>query len=220
MLQHNFRNRSTVFDAVVGLNFFFEERALNILVRNLNSLDVGAEQSTDKFVNFVHSQLPRQEAERLEREIRMFGSIRRLPSDLERTILFSDVNLQWDEGSRSFVSVGKLGIAAVGSTQINRSVNGVLQVIRSPRGDVLNLYLEIAPRIWYFFSYSDGLMQAISSEDDFNDLITEQRASRRRLRGDGESRYEFGISTLRHRNLFLSNISRIRESLAENEEDQ
>ncbi|MCL2414269.1 MAG: hypothetical protein FWC94_03345 [Bacteroidales bacterium] len=219
MLQHNFRNNSTVFDAVIGLDFFFEQRALNILVRNLESLAVGAEQSTDKFVDFVRSQLPQEEAERLEREIRMFGAVRRLPSDLERTILFSDVNLQWDEGSRSFVSVGKLGVAAVGSTQINRSVNGVLQLIRSPRGDVLNLYLEIAPRIWYFFSYSDGLMQAISSEDDFNDLITEQRVSRRRLRGDGGGRYEFGISTLRHRNLFLSNISRIRENLADDDED-
>ncbi|MCL2416341.1 MAG: hypothetical protein FWD02_00190 [Bacteroidales bacterium] len=220
MLQHNFRSGSTVFDAVIGLDFFFEQRALNILVRNLESLDVGAEQSTDKFVNFIRSQLPRQEAERLEREIGMFGSIRRLPSDLERTILFSDVNLQWDEGSRSFVSVGKLGVAAVGSTQINRSVNGILQVIRSPRGDVLNLYLEIAPRIWFFFSYSDGLMQAISSDDDFNDLITSQRASNRRLRGEGRGRYEFGISTLRHRNLFLSNINRIRESQAEFDEEE
>ena len=220
LLQHNFHEDLTSFDAVIGLNFFFEQRALNILIESLESLNVGAEQNTDKFVDFIRTQVPRRDADRLETEIGMFGSMRRMPSNLERTILFSDVKLYWDEGSRSFVSIGNLGVAAIGSTQINRSVNGVMQIIRGPRGHTLNLYLEIAPREWYFFSYSDGLMQVISSEADFNDLITEQRASRRRQRGgEGRGRYEFGISTLRHRSVFLSNINRIRENFAEFDDD-
>jgi len=221
LLQHDFRSGATTFDAVIGLDFFFEQGALNILTESLESLNTGADQNIDKFVDFIHSQVPQREAERLEREISAFGSIRRLPSNLERTILFSDVNLQWDERTRSFVSVGTLGVASIGSTQINRSVNGALQIIRRARGgDVLNLYFEIGPREWFFFSYSDGLMQAISSEDEFNDLITEQRPSRRRMRGgEGRGRFEFGISTLRHRNLFLSNINNIRQNLAEFDDD-
>jgi len=222
LLRHDFRDNSTLFDAVIGLNFFIDPRALKILTESLEHGEAGAEQNTDKFVDFLHSKLPRREAERLEREIETFGSVRRFPSALERTILFSDVKMLWDERSRSFVSIGKLGVAAVGQTQINRYVNGALQVVRSRRGDVVNLYLEISRREWYFFSYSDGLMQVISSEDDFNELITSQKASRRRQRGgEGRGRYEFGISTIRRRNDFLTRVNAIRENLAEiDEEDE
>jgi hypothetical protein len=220
ILQHNYRDNSTLFDAVIGMKFFFDEKALKILTESLELGDAGAEQNTDKFVDFIYSKLPGREAERLEREIETFGSVRRIPSNLEQTILFSDVKLLWDEKSRSFVSIGKLGIAAIGQTQINKYINGTLQVLKSRRGDVINLYLEISRREWYFFSYSDGLMQVIASEPDFNDLITAQKASKRKQKGgEGKGRYEFGISTIRRKNDFVSRVNAIRENLDETDEE-
>jgi hypothetical protein len=221
LLRHDYRDNSTLFDGVIGMKFFFDEKALKILTESLEVGDAGAEQNTDKFVDFIYSKLPRREAERLEREIETYGAVRRIPASLEQTILFSDVKLLWDERSRSFVSVGKLGIAAIGQTQINKYINGTLQIIKSRRGDVINLYLEISRREWYFFSYSDGLMQVISSESDFNDIITSLKASKRRQRGgEGRGRYEFGISTMRRRTDFLTRVTAIRENLADIEDDE
>jgi len=221
LMRHDYRDKSTLFDGVIGMGFFFDEKALKILVESLESGGDGVEQNTDKFVDFIHSKLPRRDAQRLEREIEIYGSVRRFPANLERTILFSDVKLLWDERSRSFVSVGKLGIAAIGQTQINKYVNGTLQIVKSRRGDVINLYLEVSRREWYFFSYSDGLMQVISSESDFNDIITSLKASKRRQTGgEGRGKYEFGISTLRRRADFLSRITAIRENLADTNEEE
>jgi hypothetical protein len=219
-LQHEYRNNLTTFDAVIGLGFFFDEKALKILIESLEFGDDGAEQNTDKFIDFIHSKFPKREAERLEKELETFGALRRIPSALERTLLFSDVNMVWDDKSRSFISIGKLGIAAVGQTQINKYVNGILQVVKSRRGDVINVYFEISRREWYFFSYSDGLMQAISSEPDFNELITSQKASKRKQKGGtGKGKYEYGISTVRRRAEFLSRANAIRENLAEPDDE-
>ena len=220
-LRHNYRDKSTIFDGVIGMSFFFDDKALRMFFESLESATGdGAEQNTDKFVDFLYSKLPRRDAERLEREIAMLGAYRRLPSSLERTILFSDVRLRWDERSRSFVSVGKLGIAAIGPNQLNKYVDGTLQIIKSRRGDVINLYLEANRREWYFFSYSDGLMQVISSNTDFNDAITSVKASRRKQRGgEGRGSYEFGLSTARRRSDFVLRVNAIKNSFEKSEFD-
>jgi len=65
------------------------------------------------------------------------------------------------------------------------------------------------------------LMQVISSESDFNDIITSLKASKRRQTGgEGRGKYEFGISTLRRRSDFLSRITAIRENLADTNEEE
>jgi hypothetical protein len=215
-LRHNYRQNTTLFDGVIGIRFFLDDKALKLFFESLESAaGEGAEQNTDKFTDYVYSKLPQREAERLNREIEMYGSVRRIPSTLERTILFSDVKLQWDERSRSFVSLGKLGIAAVGQTQINKYINGTIQITKSRRGDVINLYIEVSRREWYFFSYNDGLMQVISSNPDFNDAISSVKPSKRKQSsGEGRGKYEFGISTSRRRTDFLSRVNAIKENLA------
>ncbi len=41
-------------------------------------------------------------------------------------------------------------------------------------GNMLNLYIEISPREWYFYTYRQGQMEAISSDDAFNKLLIEK----------------------------------------------
>ncbi|MCL2682412.1 MAG: hypothetical protein FWE63_02850 [Bacteroidales bacterium] len=213
-LYHNYRGNTTFFDGVIGLKFFFDEKALKLFSESLEKAEGGgAEQNTDKFVDYLHSRLSKREAERLEKEIEMYGAYRRLPPNIEQTILFSDVKMQWDETSRSFVSIGKLGVAAIGQNQINKYVNGTLQIVKSRRGDEINLYVELSRREWYFFSYSDGLMQVISSDSDFNDLITSLKPSNRKQKGgEGRGSYEFGLSTSRKKTDFLLRTNTIRKS--------
>ncbi|MDR0438189.1 MAG: hypothetical protein LBH22_07815 [Bacteroidales bacterium] len=220
-LYHNYRENTMLFDGIIGMKFFFDEKALKLFSESLEDADgSGAEQNTDKFVDYLYSKLSQREAERLEKEIEMYGAYRRLPSNMEQTILFSDVKMQWDEASRSFVSIGKLGIAAIGQNQINKYVNGTLQVIKSRRGDVINLYVEISRREWYFFSYSDGLMQVISSDPGFNEVITSLKPSKRKQKGgEGRGSYEFGLSTTRKGTDFLFKANAIRKSFDRSDSD-
>ncbi len=221
-LYHNYNASSTLFDGVINMKFFFDEKAMKLFYDAVESAaGSGAEQNTDKFINYLYAKLPVRDAERLEREITTYGSYRRLPSALEKTILFSDVKMQWDEKTRSFVSTGKLGIAAIEQGQINKYVDGTLQIVKSRRGDVINLYVEVSRRDWYFFSYSDGLMQVISSNMEFNDIITGLKASKRKQRsGEGRGSYEFDISTTRKRTDFLRAINSIKQRSEQSDLDE
>ncbi|MDR2907735.1 MAG: hypothetical protein LBU91_07090 [Bacteroidales bacterium] len=222
-LYHNYRDASTLFDGVIGLKFFFDEKALEQFSASLEKAEGdGAEQSIDKFMDYVYAELPQRDAERALREIETYGALRRIPSELEQTILLSDVKMQWDNVSRSFVSMGKLGIATVGENQINKYVNGTLQIIKSRRGDAINLYVEISRREWYFFSYSDGLMQVISSDEDFNDAILMLKASKRKQKkgGEGSGSYEFDLSSMRKKTDFVFKTNAIRNAMNEEEESE
>ncbi len=220
-LYHDYKDQSILFDGVIGMNFFFDEKALKMFAESLEDADgSGVEQNTDKFIDYIYSKVSQRDAERLEKEIEMYGAYRRLPSEIEKTILFSDVKMQWDENSRSFVSLGKLGVAAIGSTQINKYLNGTLQIVKSRRGDVINLYIELGRRDWYFFSYSDGLMQVISSNSDFNDAITMLKASKRKSReGKGRGSYEFNISTVRRKTDFQFRTNAIKNNFSGEDDD-
>jgi hypothetical protein len=221
-LYHNYRDNATLFDGVIGTKFFFDDKAMKNFYDALESGGgSGAEQNTEKFIDYFYSKLPRRDAERLEREIGTFGAYRRLPSGIENTILLSDVKMHWDEKSRSFVSIGKLGIAAIGQDQLNRYVDGAIQITKSRRGDVINLYFEISSRNWYFFSYSDGLMQAVSSDSDFNEILASLKHSKRKQKGgEGRGSYEFGLSANRRRTDFLSRINAIRSNIEQSENEE
>jgi hypothetical protein len=61
-------------------------------------------------------------------------------------------------------------------------------------------------------------MQIISSEEDFNEIITSQKAKKRKQTGKG-GKYEYDISTLRRRMDFVSRINTIKKSFGDEDED-
>ena len=72
--------------------------------------------------------------------------------------------------------------------------------------DVLNkvMYLEIDKNNWYFFTYTRGIMQAISSNTDFNSAITETKPDKRKSKASkGQQPYQFMYSTDRKKRDFL-----------------
>jgi hypothetical protein len=89
------------------------------------------------------------------------------------TIVFSDLKLVWSPKYNSYRSVGKLGISNIGATDINAKVNGLVEIRKnSIMGDEMYVFLELSPENWYYMGYKDGQMGLISSDDNFNALIT------------------------------------------------
>ena len=69
---------------------------------------------------------------------------------------------------------------------------------------MLNLYLEIDRRHWYFFSYSNNVLQSISSQTDFNKILRDIKAEKRKDEVEkGETAYRYIISTTQKKNRFL-----------------
>lgn len=208
---NNMRSNEATFDLVMPVNFFFHPEALKMMGQSLftnNSL-TGIETSENgKIKRAFTEMLGEKEAEKVVNEINMYGALRKVPDKLEYTMLLTDVKFRYDSTTKSFISMGEIGVGNIGKTQVNKYVKGNIQIIKKRSGDILTVYLELDESEWYFFNYSNNLMQAYSSMKDFNDFITQEKPEKRRLEAeDGKPNYSYYISTERKRNDFLKRMA-------------
>jgi 5-keto 4-deoxyuronate isomerase len=112
-----------------------------------------------------------------------------ISSKLNTTFVISKANLRYSEQSSSFYSVGKIGIAGIGSTDINAEIEGMLEIKKTAEGDEFYLYLEPSTDVWYFMGYLKNEMGVISSDGEFNNAVTAK--SKGVKKGSGKNAYTF-----------------------------
>jgi hypothetical protein len=104
-------------------------------------------------------------------ELKLFGFVKVYPPELTHTITFTHTKLTWDDESNSYYYVGKVGIGSMGKVQINRVVDAYIEVFKKRSGDIMDVYLKLDDNNWFYFGYTRGVMQIISSEEKLNDHI-------------------------------------------------
>ena len=196
---------STRFALGIALDFFFSDPALDRLKDNLQKSELPAlDVNSGIYQELLNGLLGSGQAAEVVNELNLSGQLRRPPAELVKTLLLADVNLVWDPRLKSYISEGPIGIAGIQRDMINRKVNGYLEIGKRRTGDILNLYIEISNTEWYFFTYGNGIMQAISSNNDFNNIIAGIKEDKRTLKGSQEEEgYQFIISTPDRRIAFL-----------------
>ncbi|MBW6490103.1 MAG: hypothetical protein K0B15_02800 [Lentimicrobium sp.] len=196
---------STKFNLALALNFFFSDPALGKLRESLLKAELqGTNVNSESYHSLLTGLAGARQAEEILNELNTTGNLRRPPVELVQSIILTDVEMRWDENLKSFVSKGQLGIAGILRDQVNRKVNGYIEIGKRRTGDILNLYIEISNTEWYFFTYGNGIMQAISSNNDFNNILAGLKEDKRRLKAQGSGEeYQFIISTPERRIAFL-----------------
>lgn len=121
--------------------------------------------------------------DKLVSELNLFGKFKKVPDEFKHDLLFSDVKFQWEKGTRSFISVGQLGLGLIGKTQVHKYVDGYIQVIRKKNKEAIHIYFEVDPGTWFYFSYSKGIMKVLSSESSFNATISSLKEDKRSNKG-------------------------------------
>ena len=137
-------------------------------------------------------------------ELNTTGQIKRPPAEIIQTITLSNLEMVWDENLKSFLSEGQIGVAGISRDPVNRMANGYLEIGKRRTGDILNLYIEVSKTEWFFFSYGNGVMQAISSDNEFNAILASLKEDKRSIKTKGtEEAYQFIISTPERRIAFM-----------------
>ena len=201
---------STSFQLVLGLDFPFEDKALELIVENISGKNLqGLNLNNTVFLKAITDILGEKNAEKIIADLKLFGRFRKYPSELEHTIMFSDVKFSWNYATRSYVSYGPIGIGSIGKTQLNRYVDGYIEIAKKKTGDVINIYLEFERgRYWYYFNYRNNLLQTISSNTEYNNMIREMKEQKKTSKGgkEDDDTYRFSISNLRKKTDFLRRI--------------
>jgi hypothetical protein len=199
---------SVTFDMLLTLDFFFDDGALDKMADALvTSADLKpTDFSRPVFEKGMREMLGKEQADKLISQLNLYGSYKKFPDELKKTIFFTDLKLKWNKDTRSYTSNGKIGIGNMGKTQINKYVDGRLELVKKRGGDILNVYLEIDPNNWYYFNYTRGTMLAVSSNEAFNTAIKELKQEKREKAGDKEKKepnYYFNVCPPSKKTQFL-----------------
>ncbi len=208
---------STIFDMIMTLNFFFDDGAIDkmgdAIVANteLTATDFGR----PVFEKGMREMLGKELADKLISQLNLYGSYKKFPDELKKTLFISDIKMKWNKETRSYTSYGKIGISNINKAQINKYVDGRIEIIKKRGGDILNIYLELDANNWYYFNYTRGTMLAVSSNEAFNTAIKELKPEKRQKDGDKEKKepnYNFNITTAAKKTQFLRKTETKEES--------
>jgi hypothetical protein len=206
VLEHNQLDGEVIMDMVVVVDFFFNEDALKKMTKKLleaSSLDP-AKLDRPTFEKGLREIVGAVEGDKLIAQANLNGEFKKVPNSLDKTIVFNDLKMRWSQDSKSFKSFGKLGLSNIKNKQINKYVNGKVELIKKRSGDVFTIYLEVDKNNWYFFTYTRGIMQVISSDSDFNADITDMKPDKRKSKGlKGQELYQYMYSSPKKKKEFL-----------------
>jgi hypothetical protein len=189
---------SVSFDMLMTTDFFFDEGALDKMSEAIvNFADLKpTDFSRPVFEKGMREMLGKEQADKLISQLNLYGSYKKFPDELKKTIFFTDVKMKWNKDTRSYTSNGKIGIGNMGKTQINKYVDGRVELVKKRGGDILNIYIELDPNNWYYFNYTRGTMLAVSSNEVFNTALKELKPEKREKAGDKDKKepnYYFNI---------------------------
>ncbi len=98
-----------------------------------------------------------------------------ISSELNRSFVFSKVDLAWSNQHRSFYSTSDLDLASLKKNDIRAKVNGYLEVQIAESPQSVTLFLEFSTDAWYCLSFSGARSRMISSDPEFNqELLTKK----------------------------------------------
>jgi hypothetical protein len=214
-MTHNSIENKTELNVMLGFDFYIADNIINVMAAEIDSfpslpaVDLNNPVITKGTIDLIG----KEKYDAMKSELSLFGTLKTAPAELKHTIMFNMLKLRWDDESNSWVSVGKIGVASINNVQINKQVDGLLELQIKRSGDILDFYLQIDRRTWYYFGYTRGVMQIHSSNREFLDKMEKLKPTERRLKvtGGGEESYIYMISTDVKKNSFLRRYRDLQE---------
>lgn len=205
--KHDIENSRSEFDLVMGLNFYMAPEMVVLMGNEIDSFPdlqaVDLLRSPNK--KAMNAWVGEKRAQELQDELNLFGTIKSLPDELYYTILLNELHLVWDDNTNSYHSVGKIGIASINGIQINKLVDGFFELRIKRSGDMMDLYLQLDRRNYYYFGYTRGVMQTLSSNRQYVETIMNMKTRDRKSDTEtSDTPYTYLISTDRKKDNFFA----------------
>jgi hypothetical protein len=219
---HKSVSNETEMDVMLGLDFFIADNIIGVMAEELDSMPSlpAADLNRPVYTKGIVDLIGKSRFDAMKSELSLFGTLKEMPPELKHTILFNELKLKWDDESNSWVSVGKIGIASINNTQINKRVDGLLELQIKRSGDILDLYLQIDRRTWYYFGYTRGVMQIHSSNSELLDRMMKLKPNERRQKVTSGESYIYMVSTDVKKNAFLRRYREITEKQQQGQEQE
>ena len=193
----NLTSKEYSLDLIFGIDFMFLDKCMDIMTNDIKALSEDVvDMDRTVYSKAVTDLVGKEKAEKYFTGLSM-GKFNKYPEELIHTLVFNELNLDFDKKERIYVSNGEIGIATINKHQVNQLVNGKIEITKRRSGNKLVIYLEM-DGAWYYFSYKRSVFRIASSNKDFNKLIMEVKPDDRRIKPKkGEKGYSYYPATVR-----------------------
>lgn len=202
-------NRVTI-ETFLTVDFMFDRNILRDIADTLINQPKfrPADLTSRTFRRGIVEMLGNERAAEIQSELQLYGTIRRKPQELERTFVFSYVDFVWDTVASAYRSVGQLGLHSVLGRDVNKMVDGYIEIAKLYAGHILTIYFELDDK-WYFFHYNREAMQFVAAESHFNLAIEAIKESNRVMNVQRrEAQYRYHLSSEAVKNNFVGRFKR------------
>lgn len=204
----------------LAIRFPFNQQALDYmgveLYEDMNLTPIELEVS--KYQDQLVALFGQEKGVELFEDLLITGEWKTIPKDMDYTLYFSNVRMQWDPILNSYVSYGDVELSMVGKYQINKNIRAKIQLLKTSMANEIRIYVEANPDHWYFFSYNGAAMSAMSSYDIFNDFIKAAPSKEREFKGKDGKIYTYRLATPNEKRDFIRKVEKI-ESFQDSEEN-
>jgi hypothetical protein len=203
---HDMNTKETELNLTLALNYFMSEDAFEIMAAEINVTPrlEAVDLATPDYVKNLQELIGRERAEKYQTELGLYGEYQSSVPELNHTLFFTNVKLVWNQETRSYRSEGKISLGSINGDQINKQMDGYIEFTKRRNGDLVDIYLELDRRNWYYFGYMRGVMSVLSSNREFNMAIDEVKTNKRKMKTPrDEVAYMYSLSDPRKKALFL-----------------
>ena len=221
-VSHKLETNEIKAEMVMALDFFFSTAALDTMIVDMleqPGLDA-FDMSNPFFQEYMSELIGEKDANAFKNQIMLYGPEAVYPESAQHTMVLGDLRLNWNTATGSYIRRGSIGFATINNRPVNRYVNGYFEMLKRRSGDLFRLYFQLPNDNYYYFSYSRGVMQTLSNNEDFVDAIQEIRNRKRKLKTPrGETPYRYIISTNQNRSQFLRRMRQLEEEERRRQEE-
>jgi len=154
----------------------------------------------------------KEEGEKLYEDLIVTGEWKTIPKQMDYSIYFSNVKMQWDPILNSYISYGDAELSIVGKSQVNKKIKAKIQLLKTSISNEIRIYLEANPDHWYYFTYNGASMSAMSSSEIFNGYIKDTPNKDREFKGDNGKVYTYRLATPNEKRDFIRKLEKIEDN--------
>ena len=181
-INQNAIGESTILNLVMFLKFYFNDKCLNIMAKELKLSPYGFTQE-DVYYKGVTEIVGKDNAEEYIAQL-MLGSHKKYPKELEDGLVLAQLKLKWDPIKRTYNSVGDIGVGSILKKQVNRMLYGRVQIVKKRSGNHFYLYLEADENTWYYFHMARNVLKTVSSNAEYNTILMNMKPGDRKLKAE------------------------------------
>lgn len=225
-ISHDINKDDIKLDLTLPVDFHYSKAALDTIIsdiksrENLKHTNLGSNQ----YEKNLNELLGIEKASSYLNEAKLFGNEAEIPEELKQTIVFSDIDFQWNTSTNSYIAQDDIGIAMINGKPINRYVDGYVEIIKQTQGDKIYIYLELDEERFYYFYYFRKIMRTWSDNEDFRAAIKDIPNRKRTIRDGfwifGSTEFRYMLSTNKSFSRFKTHKREAEQELLKREQEE